>query len=98
MSEETRPLSAAAHDTADAADGLLLVHGKGVIHRDIKPANVLLDQDSDEALLTDFGIAARLVERGSAAGTPRFMAPEAFAGDVSPALDVYGLAASLFWL
>jgi hypothetical protein len=26
------------------------------------------------------------------------MAPEAFAGDVSPALDVYGLAASLFWL
>jgi hypothetical protein len=87
---------AAARYVADVADGLLIVHGKGVIHRDVKPANILLDED--EALLTDFGIAARLVERGTAAGTPRFMAPEAFKGDVSPALDVYGLAGTLFWL
>ncbi len=83
---------------ADVAEGLLLVHGKGIIHRDVKPANVLLDPDRDEALLTDFGIAARLVDAGLAAGTPLFMAPEAFRGEVSPAQDVYGLAASLFWL
>jgi hypothetical protein len=32
------------------------------------------------------------------AGTPYYMPPEAFDGVVSPAQDVYGLAASLFWL
>jgi serine/threonine protein kinase len=90
--------SAAARYVADVADGLLLVHGKGVIHRDVKPANFLLDAEADEALLTDFGIAARLVEPGAAAGTPRYLAPEAFRGETSAAQDVYGLAASLFWL
>jgi len=90
--------SAAARFVADVADGLLLVHDKGVIHRDVKPANFLLDAEADEALLTDFGIAARLVERGGAAGTPSFMAPEAFRGETSAAQDIYGLAASLFWL
>jgi hypothetical protein len=59
---------------------------------------MLLDPDSDEAMLTDFGIAARLADPRTVAGTPFYMAPEAFQGVVSPALDVFGLAASLFWL
>src|SRR5262249_22488280 len=37
-------------------------------------------------------------EPGSVAGTPMYMAPEAFDGQVSPALDVYSLAAALFKL
>ena len=92
------PWAAAARYIADIADGLSLLHTKDVIHRDVKPANILLDTDIDEALLTDFGIAARLADPGTIAGTPRYMAPEAFQGEVSPALDVYALAASLFWL
>src|SRR5262245_47896622 len=68
------PWQLAARYVADIADGLLLVHARGVIHRDLKPANMLLDPETDEALLTDFGIAARLAECGTAAGTPRFMA------------------------
>jgi serine/threonine protein kinase len=88
----------AARYVADIADGLLLVHGKGIIHRDVKPANMLHDPETDEALLTDFGIAARLADPLTVAGTPSYMAPEAFRGEVSPALDVYALAASLFWL
>src|SRR5262249_43061162 len=47
---------------------------------------------------TDFGIAARLSGEGNVGGTLQYMAPEAFDGDISAALDVYGLAASLFWL
>jgi serine/threonine protein kinase len=92
------PWHLAGRYVADIADGLLLVHRRGVIHRDVKPANLLLDCETDEALLTDFGIAARLADPRAVAGTPLYMAPEAFAGDVSPALDVYSLAASLFWL
>jgi hypothetical protein len=92
------PWQLAGRYIADVADGLLVVHDRGIIHRDVKPANILHDPESDEALLTDFGIAARLADSGTIAGTPLYMAPEAFRGDVSPALDVYGLAASLFWL
>jgi serine/threonine protein kinase len=92
------PWHLACRYVADIADGLLLVHGKGIIHRDVKPANMLHDPDDDEALLTDFGIAARLADPRNVAGTLPYMAPEAFDGEVSPALDVYGLAASLFWL
>jgi hypothetical protein len=83
---------------ADVADGLSRVHGHGIIHRDVKPENILWEPETDEAVLTDFGIAARLTDPTTIAGTPRYMAPEAFLGQVSAALDVYSLAATLFWL
>jgi serine/threonine-protein kinase len=83
---------------ADVAVGLRAVHAAGLVHRDIKPANILWDADSDEALLTDFGLAARLAEAAGRAGTPFYMPPEALEGRVGPDQDVYGLAASLFWL
>src|SRR5205823_4409832 len=69
-------------------------------HRDIKPANILScnDGDRDEALLTDFGVSAYLSEPGSSAGTPLYMSPEAFAGELSPRLDVYSMSATLFHL
>ena len=94
------PLSwhVAARYIADIAEGLESLHGRGIVHRDIKPANMLHDPATDERLLTDLGIAARLTDPASIAGTALFMAPEAFRGVVVPGLDVYGLAASLFWL
>src|SRR5262249_19878529 len=92
------PWPLAARYVADVAEGLLEVHQRGIIHRDVKPANLLWDCDRDEALLTDFGVSARLSDSPGVAGTPRYMAPEAFDGRASPAVDVYGLAASLFWL
>ena len=55
-------------------------------------------------MLVDFGVA-RLLEdeeedEGTAGiGTPRYMAPEVFAGgSVSPRSDVFGLAATLWCL
>jgi serine/threonine protein kinase len=92
------PWQLAARYVADVAEGLLEVHGRGIVHRDVKPANILWDPEKDEALLTDFSISARLAEAGRGAGTPFYMPPEAFEGRVGPAQDVYGLAASLFWL
>jgi serine/threonine protein kinase len=92
------PWHLAARYVADVGEGLLQVHARGIIHRDVKPANVLWDPERDEALLTDFGVAARLTDPAQEAGTPLFMAPEGFRGELSPALDVYSLAATLFWL
>jgi serine/threonine protein kinase len=88
----------AARYVADVGEALLHVHKFGVVHCDVKPANLLWDRQRDEALLTDFGLASRLANSGRAAGTPLYMAPEAFAGRSTPAGDVYGLAASLYAL
>jgi serine/threonine protein kinase len=92
------PWAPAARYVADVAEGLLAVHARDVVHRDVKPANILWDPEADEALLTDFGISVRIVECDTKGGTPFYMPPEAFEGVVSPAQDVYALAASLFWL
>ena len=89
---------AATRYVADVAEGLLAVQARGIVHRDVKPANILWDPEIDEALLTDLGVGVRLAEPTGLGGTIPYMAPEAFDGQVSPALDVYGLAATLFTL
>jgi serine/threonine protein kinase len=98
--EQEGPLSwqLAARYIADVAEGLLAVHACGIVHRDVKPANILWDAETDEAVLTDFGISARLTDPRTAAGSPFYMSPEAFEGDFNPAQDVYALAVSLFEL
>jgi serine/threonine protein kinase len=88
----------AARYVADVGEGLVAVHGRGIIHRDVKPANILWDSENDEAILTDLGVGVRLGEPTGPGGTIPYMAPEAFQGRISPALDVYGLAATLFTL
>lgn len=87
----------AASYVADIGDALLHLHQKGIIHRDVKPANILWNSDSDEVLLTDLGVGARL-QSDSIAGTPIYMPPEAMRGIVTPSADVYGLAATLYVL
>ena len=88
----------AARYVADVGEGLLEVHARGIVHRDVKPANILWDPRKDEAMLTDFGVAARLADPATVAGSIPYMAPEAFDGRVSPSLDVYSLAATFFHL
>lgn len=92
------PWQRAARYVADVGEGLMAVHRRGVVHRDVKPANLLYDPETDEAVLTDLGIAARLGAQETVAGTLPFMPPEAFRHEGGEPLDVYGLAASLFWL
>jgi serine/threonine-protein kinase len=92
------PWQVAARYTADVGEGLDTVPAHGIIHRDVKPDNILWDPERDEAVLTDFGIAARLTDPADLGGTLVYMAPEVFQGQLSPRVDVYSLAATLFRL
>jgi hypothetical protein len=78
----------------DAAEGLDYLHAQKVLHRDIKPENILLQQG--HAKLADFGLA-RVMEGSrlglaTEAGTPLYMPPEVFRGQISPRSDLYSLA------
>lgn len=103
------PLSVddAVRIAAEVGDALQYAHENGVIHRDVKPENILLSHG--HALVSDFGIAKLMEERGSAegpaltgagiaVGTAAYMSPEQASGDkrLDPRSDVYSLAAVLY--
>lgn len=78
----------------DICAGVAAAHEKGVIHADLKPGNIMID-GRGRARISDFGLASLThdeSERGVIAGTPRYMAPEQFAGvPASVQSDVYAL-------
>jgi serine/threonine protein kinase/tetratricopeptide (TPR) repeat protein len=75
---------------------LAAAHDAGVLHRDVKAANVVITPE-DRVVLMDFGAARqRDDERGRAAGTPLYVAPEVLEGGESTAAsDVYSVGVLL---
>lgn len=91
------PTADAIRWVRQAAVGLDLCHRSGLLHRDVKPANVFLNAQGD-ALLGDFGKAAIVDDRGTAAcdGDPQIRAPEVLKGGrCTVASDIYSLGVTL---
>src|SRR5262249_62098035 len=84
--------------------------GKGLVHRDIKPANLFLTGWGSGRLVKvgDFGLAKAFAESGLSGGTRtgdvggtyEFMCRQqvAYYKDAGPEVDVWSLAASLYYL
>ncbi|MEL6408038.1 MAG: protein kinase [Chloroflexota bacterium] len=90
----------------DVAHGLDYAHERGILHRDMKPSNILIEDDSEQAYITDFGLA-RIVEAGASTishdmmlGTPFYISPEQAQGDkdLDRRTDVYSLGVILYEL
>jgi len=84
-------------------DGMIEIHGRGLVHGDIKPQTIFLEDEPLRGVLVDGGIttglwnAKHLGEHTTLIGTPYYAPVEQFGGD-SPGVqsDVYNLATVLF--
>src|ERR1700755_2358802 len=95
------PVDQSIEYVRQTCEALSYVHDQQIVHRDVKPQNLILSENG--VVLVDFGIARLLAEveqQGTVGiGTPRFMAPEVFAGgNVSARTDVFSVAATLWTL
>jgi serine/threonine protein kinase len=92
---QSLPLAEAVAILSQVGAALQYAHERSIIHRDLKPENILFAADG-RALLADFGIALQLgsrsLEAASLSGTPAYMAPEQFRGQVGRESDQYALA------
>jgi serine/threonine-protein kinase len=87
---------------AQLFDALEYSHSHGVVHRDIKPANIMVMKDG-RIKVSDFGIArieTSATTQGSEwVGTPNYMAPEQFQGQVADhRSDIYAAGVVIYEL
>lgn len=89
------------------ADVVDRIHGKNIIHRDLKPENILFKKTDHgyEIFITDFGLVkftndSKLFQTETTAGTPLYIAPEAWSADhelsKTNAVDIYSLGVMLY--
>jgi serine/threonine protein kinase len=79
-----------------------------VVHCDIKPGNIIIEQNSNQAVLVDFGTAKSRyrtlntaqpdAKHVSVYGTVGYAPPELYRGEAEPKSDVFSLAATMYHL
>ncbi|MBD1908219.1 serine/threonine-protein kinase [Funiculus sociatus GB2-A5] len=101
------PETEAVEYIRQVGDALVFIHQRKLVHRDTHPGNIMLrpGRDADlsrlsQAILIDFGLAGEILPKSP---TSRHFANKDFApyeqmmGSVAPTVDVYCLAASLYY-
>ena len=94
---------------SQVANALDYLHQKKLLHLDVKPANILLDKNTGNAILIDFGVSKQYDQDGQQTSTTPpaiskgYSPVEQYAQGsnvktFSPATDIYSLAATLYKL
>lgn len=98
------PEAEALQYVRQVGSALSLLHGQGLVHGDVKPQNLIRPQGADFVVLVDIGMTGNglLNEEGAAIALPlgAYAAIEQsrWSQKLTPAADVYALAASLYSL
>lgn len=83
------------------ASALQAAHSRGILHRDLNPSNVLLEAETGQVFLTDFGLAllfqddegsgGRITTQGHVIGNLRYLSPEQVRGEkAGERADIWG--------
>jgi serine/threonine-protein kinase len=108
--EKRIPPERAVSVMLEVCGGVGAAHCQGIVHRDLKPENIMVlpakeDRDREAVKVLDFGLAKPLnpmkeqllTQPGVILGTPLYMSPEQYRGDViDTRSDVYSLGVILY--
>lgn len=81
-----------------------ILHQNKSIHQDIKPQNIIIEKNTQEPILIDYGLAIKLYglapRKNHNSMTDCFLPPEQSDnnGKIKPSTDIYSLAATLYVL
>jgi serine/threonine protein kinase len=86
--------------------GMSHIHAHGIVHRDIKLQNVLIDENTNDLKIIDFGVSMKrelCSNKRVRVGTLKYMAPEVFTSNYSPesyttASDIWAVGVTLYIL
>ncbi|MGK7918675.1 MAG: SUMF1/EgtB/PvdO family nonheme iron enzyme [Trichodesmium sp.] len=83
-------------------EALKVVHEKNLLHRDVSPSNIIIQSNSNDAKLIDFGIARPYISSKNSTSFHKdgFSPVEQYDEnqEQGPYTDVYALAATLYYL
>jgi len=93
------PESQAIERISQVGEALAFMHQANIVHWDAHPGNIML-RDNAQAILIDFGLAGEILPRvgtSKRGGNNSFMPYEQMQGVRLPTVDIYCLAATLYY-